>query len=83
MISRENFRPHVEQVGWNGMEQSESRFLQKVTAMPRKPTTTTAEPTIGHNSLDRDKLRGIVERIESIEAERAVRAAPPSQFDSP
>lgn len=40
--------------------------------MPRKsnPTDThTAGP--GHNSLDRAKLKNLVERIESIEAERA------------
>jgi uncharacterized protein (UPF0335 family) len=33
------------------------------------PTTSPAGP--GHNSIDRDKLREIVSRIESIEQERA------------
>jgi uncharacterized protein (UPF0335 family) len=36
--------------------------------MPRKPKPT---PSAGHNSVDRDRLRSLVERIESIESERA------------
>ena len=36
--------------------------------MPRKPKTT---PSAGHNSVDRDRLRSLVERIEAIESERA------------
>jgi hypothetical protein len=41
--------------------------------MPRKPTTA-AEPAIAHNSIsamDRDKLRSLVDPIESLEGERA------------
>jgi hypothetical protein len=40
--------------------------------MPRKsksPEASIAGP--GHNSLDRDKLRNLVERIENLESERA------------
>jgi uncharacterized protein (UPF0335 family) len=33
---------------------------------PKKPT-----PTAGHNSVDRDRLRSLVERIEAIEQERS------------
>jgi hypothetical protein len=52
---------------------------QRETIMRRakKPTanpTAAAEPSIGHNSInavDRDRLRDIVDQIESIEAERA------------
>ncbi len=38
--------------------------------MPRQKTTT-AEPAIGHNSIDKARLRSLVERIEAVEQERA------------
>jgi uncharacterized protein (UPF0335 family) len=37
--------------------------------MPRKNITTT-EPTIGHNSVDREKLRSLVNRISALEDEK-------------
>jgi uncharacterized protein (UPF0335 family) len=37
--------------------------------MPRKPKS--PNPAAGHNSLDKDRLRSLIERIEAIEAERA------------
>jgi uncharacterized protein (UPF0335 family) len=40
------------------------------TTIPRKPKPPTPAP-IGHNSLDRDRLKSLVERIESIEEQKA------------
>jgi uncharacterized protein (UPF0335 family) len=40
--------------------------------MPRKPTpTTTPTAGSGHNSLDKDRLRSLVERVENLEQEKA------------
>ena len=39
--------------------------------MPRPKKPTSPSPTAGHNSLDKDRLRSLVERIEAIESERS------------
>jgi uncharacterized protein (UPF0335 family) len=41
--------------------------------MPRSKTNLT--PAVGHNSLDRDRLRSLVERVENLEAEISERRA--------
>jgi uncharacterized protein (UPF0335 family) len=43
--------------------------------MPRKPKSSDTAAGIGHNSVDRERLRGLVDRIEALEAEKAELAA--------
>jgi uncharacterized protein (UPF0335 family) len=58
-------------MGGRGKEDEPNGLTERKLLMPGKPTPTAPLAGHGHNSLDKVKLKELVDRIESIESERA------------